>query len=371
MRTSRMRWLTLALPLGLLAASCGDDDDDGTLLTRSSTDDTTGGHRRRPLPRHDGVAPTRPTGPTRPVAPTRRLRGEQRLRGPRLRRVRPLWHRRLHRQLGQARSRRRAHREVHDVRSGRGVAQQGGVLVIADPAAGVHRLDRRHRGVHRRADRHRPVQARGLGARQPDRAHRQRGLLGHGRPRRRPRCSAGRRKRPSAWSSCSPARSTASTTSAPATSPPCENDSSLQLIERDPLNVFYLGFNVDKEPFDERGAAPGDRLRHRQGAARLELLPCRLAGGDAVPAAGHPAVRRRRRDVHGRSGTGPCAADRGRLSRRARHHPVVPQRRARLPARAGGGGGRHPDPVGSRSASTSRWRSRSRARSSTTPTPAT
>ena len=28
------------------------------------------------------------------------------------------------------------------------------------------------------------------------------------------------------------------------------NDSNLQLIERDPLNVFYLGFNVDKPPFD-------------------------------------------------------------------------------------------------------------------------
>jgi ABC-type transport system substrate-binding protein len=29
-----------------------------------------------------------------------------------------------------------------------------------------------------------------------------------------------------------------------------EDDSNLQLIERDPLNVFYLGFNVDKPPFD-------------------------------------------------------------------------------------------------------------------------
>jgi ABC-type transport system substrate-binding protein len=29
-----------------------------------------------------------------------------------------------------------------------------------------------------------------------------------------------------------------------------ESDSNLQLIERDPLNVFYLGFNVDKPPFD-------------------------------------------------------------------------------------------------------------------------
>jgi peptide/nickel transport system substrate-binding protein len=28
------------------------------------------------------------------------------------------------------------------------------------------------------------------------------------------------------------------------------NDSNLQLIEREPLNVFYLGFNVDKPPFD-------------------------------------------------------------------------------------------------------------------------
>jgi ABC-type transport system substrate-binding protein len=29
-----------------------------------------------------------------------------------------------------------------------------------------------------------------------------------------------------------------------------KNDSSLQLINRDPLNVFYLGFNVDTKPFD-------------------------------------------------------------------------------------------------------------------------
>jgi len=28
-----------------------------------------------------------------------------------------------------------------------------------------------------------------------------------------------------------------------------QGDSNLQLIERDPLNVFYIGFNVDKEPF--------------------------------------------------------------------------------------------------------------------------
>ena len=29
-----------------------------------------------------------------------------------------------------------------------------------------------------------------------------------------------------------------------------EGDSNLQLVERDPLNVFYLGFNVDTPPFD-------------------------------------------------------------------------------------------------------------------------
>ena len=29
------------------------------------------------------------------------------------------------------------------------------------------------------------------------------------------------------------------------------NDSNLQLIERDPLNVFYVGLNRDKPPFDD------------------------------------------------------------------------------------------------------------------------
>ena len=32
--------------------------------------------------------------------------------------------------------------------------------------------------------------------------------------------------------------------------PTVADDASLQLLERDPLNVFYLGFNVDKPPFD-------------------------------------------------------------------------------------------------------------------------
>lgn len=50
MRTSRMRWLTLALPLSLLAASCGGDDDDGQVsdtvvddVDTTGGDDTTGG----------------------------------------------------------------------------------------------------------------------------------------------------------------------------------------------------------------------------------------------------------------------------------------------------------------------------------------
>ena len=32
--------------------------------------------------------------------------------------------------------------------------------------------------------------------------------------------------------------------------PTVADGASLQLLERDPLNVFYLGFNVDKPPFD-------------------------------------------------------------------------------------------------------------------------
>ena len=67
-----------------------------------------------------------------------------------------------------ARGGRRADREVHAVQPRRGLPGQGGVLgrrhLLGRPARG----DRR--GAHRRPDRHRPLQARGLGARQPDRA---------------------------------------------------------------------------------------------------------------------------------------------------------------------------------------------------------
>ena len=94
-----------------------------------------------------------------------------------------------------------------------------------------------------------------------------------------------RRRRRSAWSSSSPGAVDGIDNVGASDFATVEGDSSLQLIERDPLNVFYLGFNVDKEPFNNEARAPGDRLRHRQGAPRLELLPCRLGGGDAVPAA--------------------------------------------------------------------------------------
>ena len=84
-----------------------------------------------------------------------------------------------------------------------------------------------------------------------------------------------------------------------------EGDSNLQLVERDPLNVFYLGFNVDKPPFDN------EQLRQAIGFAidkaphRRQLLPGGFAAGDAVPAAGHPAVPGGRHDVHGRRARGP------------------------------------------------------------------
>ena len=105
------------------------------------------------------------------------------------------------------------------------------------------------RGTRRQPDRHRSLQARGLGEGQPDRPDRQRGLLGR------------RAAIPTVvfrWSEESAQRlvelqsgdvdgiDNVGTEDFETVS----GDSNLQLIEREPLNVFYLGFNVDKPPFD-------------------------------------------------------------------------------------------------------------------------
>src|SRR5690606_27217441 len=43
--------------------------------------------------------------------------------------------------------------------------------------------------------------------------------------------------------------------------PTVQDDPNLELYEREPLNVFYLGFNVDKPPFDD------ERIRQAVGYA--------------------------------------------------------------------------------------------------------
>ncbi len=70
------------------------------------------------------------------------------------------------------------------------------------------------------------------------------------RRRRRP-CSSGTPRAPSDWSSSSPARRTAIDNVGTNDIATIEADANLQLIPRDPLNVFYVGFNVDMEPFND------------------------------------------------------------------------------------------------------------------------
>ena len=93
-----------------------------------------------------------------------------------------------------------------------------------------------------------------------------------------------------------------------------EGDSNLQLVERDPLNVFYLGFNVDKPPFDN------EQLRQAIGYAidKARIVDNFYPAG-SLPATqflppGHPAVPGGRDDVHGRRADGPRPARTGRVT---------------------------------------------------------
>ena len=321
MRTSRMRWLTLALPLGLLAASCGGDDDADTADT-VVTDDTTGGTDTTTGDTTGGTDTT--TGDTTGGADTTAAPPSSDFEG--------LVYDESALCGTEGYTGNLAKLEAVDELTvkftlcapGRGVAQQGGVLVIADPAAGVHRLDRRHRATSsnsrsapaRTSSRRGSAAARSCSTANEDYW----GDAAQGADRGVPLVG---RRRPSAWSSCSPARSTASTTSAPSDFATVQNDSNLQLIERDPLNVFYLGFNVDKAPFDN------EALRQAIGyAIDKQRLVDNFYPAGSLPATqflppGIPQYDDGAETFTADQEQATCAADRGRLSRRARHHAVA------------------------------------------------
>ena len=77
-----------------------------------------------------------------------------------------------------------------------------------------------------------------------------------------------------------------------------EGDSSLALVERSPLNVAYLGFNVDTPPFDKPEVREAIALDPRPPAPDRQLLPAWLRGRDAVPAAGDVRLPGRLRRLH-------------------------------------------------------------------------
>ena len=186
---------------------------------------------------------------------------------------------------------------------------------------------------------------------------------------RRRRCSSGTARARSASSACSPAPPTPSTTSAPTTSPRWRATPTSPLVERSPLNVAYLGFNVDTPPFDN------EKVRQaigypRPAAPRRQLLPEGLRGRDAVPAAGDPRLRRGLRRLHLRHREGQAAARRAGYRRRAQRHAELPRRGPRLRRPADPGGDQTSRPSWPQSASTSPSTSRSRRRSSTTRRPA-
>ena len=100
-------------------------------------------------------------------------------------------------------------------------------------------------------DRHRPVQARGVGARQPDRPRA--ATTTTGASRRDTRRVVFRWSAEAAQRLVELQSGTVDGIDNVGTDDfeTVAGDSNLQLIERDPLNVFYLGINVDKPPFDD------------------------------------------------------------------------------------------------------------------------
>ena len=110
-------------------------------------------------------------------------------------------------------------------------------------------------------------------------------------------------------------RPRASTTWAPRTSTRSRSNPDLQLLERDPLNVAYLGMNVDMAPFDNEQVRQAVALAIDRDRLVENFYPARFGGGDPVPAPGDPRLRRRVHRLRARPGRGKEPADPGRVPR--------------------------------------------------------
>ena len=103
-------------------------------------------------------------------------------------------------------------------------------------------------------------------------------LLGRRGQDRAPDLPLEHRGRPAPASSSSPARSTASTTSARPTSRRSRATPTSSSSSAKRLNIFYVGFNNTLRAVRQREGPPGDRHGHRPPADRRQLLPARLRG---------------------------------------------------------------------------------------------
>jgi ABC-type transport system substrate-binding protein len=116
--------------------------------------------------------------------------------------------------------------------------------------------------------------------------------------------------------------------------PTVADDSSLQLLERDPLNVFYLGFNVDKPPLDNEAlrqaigyAIDRDRIIENFYPEGSQVADQFLPPGINMyedGAEGFTYDPDRARDLLAEAGF-PDGVDLGALSYRAEPRPYLPQ----------------------------------------------
>ncbi|MGH9187495.1 MAG: ABC transporter substrate-binding protein, partial [Acidimicrobiales bacterium] len=114
-----------------------------------------------------------------------------------------------------------------------------------------------------------------------------------------------------------------------------EGDDSLQLIPRDPLNVFYLGFNVDRAPFDNETLRQAigyainkdrivDNFYPSAGTdAATQFLPAQIPGNDP-DFEGFAYDQQQARDLLAQAGF-PDGLDLGVLSYRNVFRPYLPQ----------------------------------------------